>query len=362
MVRHKKDNLAAARGHRGNGRGRGGRPPRAPRNSESEDPAFTERPPFQAACWDFEHCDAKRCSGKRLQRFNQIRLLNIGQRFPGVVISPKAKSILSPADRSLLEQHGAAVVECSWARVEEVSWAKVGGSCQRLLPYLVAANQVNYGRPWRLNCAEALAATFFICGHEDWAEEVLKHFSYGESFLEINARLLKRYAACQDEAEVKQAETTWLEKIEREYAEQREEGKGKDAWSEGNMNRRAVQDSDEEGEEKSDVDEDEDAEDEERDPYELPDEEDDEDEMADIRKRVLASRPFADAEEDSKPVPVKIERPQQKSVESDAESASDSEIDNTAFDQIIEATPLTDRTGIRAKERIKGRQDNSKIV
>ena len=87
---------------------------------------------------------------------------------------------------------------------------RIGGPNQRLLPYLVAANPTNYGRPWRLNCVEALAACFFICGHREWAEEILATFSYGPSFIDINETVLKKYAACKDEEEVKKAEEEWL--------------------------------------------------------------------------------------------------------------------------------------------------------
>lgn len=38
------------------------------------------------------------------------------------------------------------------------------------MPFLIACNPVNYGKPWRLNCVEALAAGFYITGHDDWAE------------------------------------------------------------------------------------------------------------------------------------------------------------------------------------------------
>jgi pre-rRNA-processing protein TSR3 len=38
------------------------------------------------------------------------------------------------------------------------------------VPFLIATNPVNYGKPWRLNCVEALAAGFYITGHDDWAE------------------------------------------------------------------------------------------------------------------------------------------------------------------------------------------------
>jgi pre-rRNA-processing protein TSR3 len=273
-----------------------------------------------------------------------------------------------------MEQYGAAVVECSWVRVKEVPWTKIGGKCERLLPYLVAANSVNYGKPWRLNCVEALAASFYICGHEDWAHEVLQHFSYGEPFLEINGQILKRYAACTSEEEVKKAEEIWLTKIEREYAANRENGEGQtgdDVWARGNMNRRPVVDSDDEddSEDGSNGSEDEDGEEGgigvQPDFDELP-ESDDEEEMAELRRKVLASRPFANPtreiltiKQEDRVLPGKISRPTPLLRDSDEEEpGSGSEEDNTVFDNIINATPVTDRIGIQAKERLRTKGDD----
>jgi pre-rRNA-processing protein TSR3 len=276
------------------------------------------------------------------------------------VCRPNAKQILSGSDKELLEQHGAAVVECSWVRIKEVPWSKLGGKCERLLPYLVAANPVNYGRPWRLNCVEALAACFCICGHADWASEILQHFSYGQPFLDINSQLLKRYAACQTEEEIKKAEEIWLEKIEREYSESRAEkdnNREGDAWAGGNVNRRDILDSDE-----SDQEEGNESEEEEQGsnlgngvPLDFPEEEeDDEEEMAELRRKVLASRPFLNLSPEKA---VNADLPQSPRAQpplqdSDAESGSENG-DFADFDQIANATPVTDRTGIIAKERQK---------
>jgi len=365
MVRHKKD-FRSGKKYTNPPRTR---PPRASESGDAAedgaDPAAARAPKApKPACWDLGHCDAKRCSGKRLMRLGLLRELHVGQKFAGVVVSPKAKKIISRQDNEILEQYGAAVVEASWNRIDEVPFGRIGGKCERLLPYLVAANPTNYGRPWRLNCVEAIAACYCICGHADWAQDILASFSYGEAFLDINSALLKRYAACANEEEIKKAEEVWLEKIEREYAENRadkEDGLESDAWAGGNMNRRQIDfsDEDEEGE-------DDDAENEleidPRNPYDLPDDSDDEEDMAELRRQVLASKPFANPapkdEDDEKKEPERIPRTEPApSAENDDDDGSGSGPedgnDDDEFDSFMAAQPTTDRTGIASKQRQK---------
>ncbi len=374
MVRHKKDGFSS-RGKKYNNA------PRA-RGPRGDDDSAEHRPSFKAACWDLGHCDPKRCSGKKLMKHGLMRELSVGQKHSGVIISPNAKRTLSPADKELMEQYGAAVVECSWARVKEVPWAKIGGPCERLLPYLVAANSVNYGKPWRLNCVEALGAAFYICGHPEWAEEVLSPFSYGQPFLDINSSLLKRYAACKDEEGIKKTEEVWMAKLEKEYADSRAAGDGPetDVWKGGNTNHRmpASSDEDENDEEGEDNQKDEDEKDgiylvkerpankadgeedpqesEDRDPLSISDDTDDEEEMAELRRRVLASKPFSNPiDTGQKPPLEKIARPVPLKVDSDVEPDSDNG-DDDEFDDIINATPVTDRIGIQAKQRSRAQE------
>ncbi|KAM0427226.1 hypothetical protein ACHAPT_007656 [Fusarium lateritium] len=374
MVRHKKD--FNSRGKKG---GHGPPRPRGPRHNDGDGDGDgpSSRPAFKAACWDLGHCDPKRCSGKKLMKLGMMRDLHLGQRHNGVIITPNGKHVVSPADRELMDQYGAAVVECSWARTKEVQWNKVGGKCERLLPYLVAANTVNYGKPWRLNCVEALAAAFYICGHPEWAEQILEPFSYGPSFLEINSTLLKRYAACTDEASVKKTEEEWMEQLEREYAESREEGND-DIWASGNTNRRRMDSSDDDDEEEGTDKDDEDSmdgiylgkkpekskaqeeEEEEKDRYAISDDSDDEDAMAEIRRKVLASKTFANPNQDNDDrKPATIPNPHQQrqqfkpvtDVEPDSDNGGSDEDDDDEFDNIIEATPVTDRIGLAKLEK-----------
>ncbi|KAJ6440911.1 RLI and DUF367 domain-containingprotein [Purpureocillium lavendulum] len=420
MVRHKKDFAGRGKksGYRGGGASRA--PPRNHQQGDDDDaqPGSSSsgaagRPAFKAACWDLGHCDPKRCSGKKLMKLGLMRDLHMGQRHNGVIITPNGKQVVSPADRPLMDQYGAAVVECSWARTGEVQWSKVGGKCERLLPYLVAANTVNYGKPWRLNCVEALAAAFAICGHLDWAEQILAPFSYGRSFLDINASVLRRYAACADAAEVKRTEAEWMERLEKEYVESREQGDD-DMWTSGNTNHMPILSSDDdEDEDNEDDDEDarsdssvdgiylgkrpldpkpgevpvgqEDQSRRDRDPFDISDDSDDEAAMAEIRRKVLASKTFSnpnpdphdhhdhdagDDDRDRKPatIPRPAQRQQYKAdleIQPDSDNGEDSDgsglgegadgdhddDDDDAFDNIIEATPVTDKIGLAKLEK-----------
>ncbi|KAK9815501.1 hypothetical protein WJX72_004749 [[Myrmecia] bisecta] len=160
--------------------------------------------------WDLGQCDKKRCTGTRLVRQRQVQELRLGVVFPGVILSPMGQCCVSREDKELIGAKGLAVVDCSWNRLDDVPFGRIKGAAPRLLPWLVAANPVNYGKPCKLSCAEALAAALYICGWEDAALGVLSRFKWGHSFLSTNEDLLERYAACETSAQVIEVQTAWL--------------------------------------------------------------------------------------------------------------------------------------------------------
>src|SRR3989338_3709149 len=181
--------------------------------------------PVPLGMWDFGQCDAKRCTGRKLARMGVIRTLRVSESSRGVVLTPTATKSVSAEDLAVVQSNGVAVVDCSWNRLDEVPFTKLNRgnrANERLLPFLVAANPVNYGRPLKLSCAEAVAATLFIVGRADLGHELMSKFKWGPAFYNINEELLQAYAACKTSAEVVQVQNDYIEAAERGRAEKKE--------------------------------------------------------------------------------------------------------------------------------------------
>jgi pre-rRNA-processing protein TSR3 len=84
------------------------------------------------------------------------------------------------------------------------------------VPFLIAANPVNYGKPLKLTCAEALAATLFITGYAEEAHTLLNKFKWGQSFYTVNKELLQQYSQCKSSAEVVKIQNDYIAKCEAE--------------------------------------------------------------------------------------------------------------------------------------------------
>lgn len=166
--------------------------------------------------WDFAQCDPKRCTGARLAKRGLIQRMSLKANFRGIVLSPQGDIALSPADSSILIESGMSLIDCSWAKLSEIPFRQMQSGHHRLLPFLVAANTVNYGRPSKLSCAEAAAATLYICGRKESAATLLTNFAWGEEFLRLNQEVLDIYAACQDADEVVSKQNEWLARKEAE--------------------------------------------------------------------------------------------------------------------------------------------------
>ncbi len=151
--------------------------------------------------------DPKKCSARKLARFDEATLHRSARATPpGVVLDPFAERALSPADRARGDRLVA--LDCSWGTAEAEAFELDG--VHRSLPFLVAANPVNYGRPFRLKTVEAFAAALCVLGERDRAERILSKFRWGETFLELNAEPLERYADCEDSADVVAVQDDYL--------------------------------------------------------------------------------------------------------------------------------------------------------
>ena len=149
-------------------------------------------------------CDPRKCSALKLKRHGLVRVVGRVQALPrgAVVLNPFAEQAFSPSDRARVARRGLAALDLSWTHAGDVAGLLGMSRTSRALPYLVAGNPVNYGKPTVLSTVEALAAALVIVGFPEEAARLLSVFKWGPTFLSLNAELLAAYAAARDSGEV----------------------------------------------------------------------------------------------------------------------------------------------------------------
>jgi len=157
-------------------------------------------------------CDPKKCTAKRMLKFGLGKEAKTLSAIPpgSIVLSPFAETALSPADICHAKR-GLAVMDLTWTNIDEFPRAR--GANERALPYLLASNPVNWGRPMELNSAEAVLAALLILGEREQAELFTGRFNWAPEFIRLNGSLLEDYSKAKDSSDVVRIQNEYLETI-----------------------------------------------------------------------------------------------------------------------------------------------------
>lgn len=169
--------------------------------------------------YDKNQCDPRKCTAKRMLKFGLAKEVKFLNRVPfgSVVLSPFAEKALSPADIGYAT-HGIVVMDLTWTNIDE--FPRPPGVNERALPYLIAANPINWGRPMELNSAEAVLASLIILGQREQAEGFFERFNWAVEFIRLNGELLDAYASAKDSSEVVRIQNEYVESIRRSRSSQ----------------------------------------------------------------------------------------------------------------------------------------------
>lgn len=146
-------------------------------------------------------CDPKKCTAKRMLKFGLGKEAKTLSSIPrgSIILSPFSRQALSPADKKYARK-GLVVMDLTWTNIDE--FPRVKGGEERALPYLLASNPINWGRPMELNSAEAVLAALLILGEDEQAGEFMGRFNWAPEFIRLNGEMLKDYSEAKDSSDV----------------------------------------------------------------------------------------------------------------------------------------------------------------
>jgi pre-rRNA-processing protein TSR3 len=152
-------------------------------------------------------CDPRKCTVKKLERAGYLRIVKTISQIPRntLLLDPTAEKALSPEDKNV---KSITALDCSWEVLD--TGAVSSWRIRRALPFLMAANPVNFGKPCKLTSIEAIAAALYILGEQERAAQILGCVSWGVRFLEVNKEPLELYATAKDSTEVVKFQSLFL--------------------------------------------------------------------------------------------------------------------------------------------------------
>jgi pre-rRNA-processing protein TSR3 len=148
--------------------------------------------------------DPKKCSAKKMNKFGFAEIEKNLRKLPvkAIVLSPFSKKSISREDKVTVEKFGLIAVDCSWKNAEGIFEKISNNRITRSLPFLVAANPVNYGKVLKLSTIESFSAALYIMGFTDQAKSILTIYKWGPHFLELNKEPLEDYRKAKTSTEV----------------------------------------------------------------------------------------------------------------------------------------------------------------
>jgi pre-rRNA-processing protein TSR3 len=148
--------------------------------------------------------DPRKCSAKKLHKFGYVKLENHIRKLPHdcILLNPFAEKSISKEDLEKTRENGIIAVDCSWKNAESAFDFLSKKNVSRAIPFVVATNPVNYGKPFKLSTIEAFAAALYILDYVDFAEEILKLYKWGSNFLILNKEPLEDYRNSKTSSEI----------------------------------------------------------------------------------------------------------------------------------------------------------------
>ena len=160
-----------------------------------------------------EECDRKKCTTVKLGKKGKVNVVTKLNQVPtgAIVLDPYSQKALSVEDRETIIEKGLVGLDCSWRRLDKVPFRLKTGKNSRSLPFLIAANPTNYGKPCILSTAEAIAASFYIIGFKDIAIDIMSQFKWGPHSLKLNEELLEAYSKAKSSLEVVRIQNEFMD-------------------------------------------------------------------------------------------------------------------------------------------------------